>query len=30
MGRISKSGIDGMKIRYRCGICKSGIDERNE
>ena len=23
-------GLDGMKIGYRCGLCKSGIDERNE
>ena len=30
MGKISKSFMDVMKIGYRCGMCKSGIDERNE
>ena len=30
MRRMRKSGPDRMKIRYRWGTYKSGIDERNE
>ena len=30
MGRISKYGVDGIKIGYILGMYKLGIDEKNE